>query len=466
MAFTGKWGGPDDQLGNVVPGYGSFPSQTTASALTLTNVASATKTSRRNVVAASQLVSLSQSVTLQSTANKPVTHTLNLTQVAFSPRQIEQTITHALTLTDSSERGAVYKIAYDTLAITNAAQIIRLPSRSASSALFLTDRARLQDRRVSAANVLSITDRAFCVGPRYVNAVDAPQGTVLVFDPVTVTLVSYPVGLLSDTASAKVSHNNIPASSIISLAQQAIGVVVKASGTAKSASNALSLTDNALLSIVVDANNALSLTHAASATAGVPLSNLLDLSDAVTLKTSHAATSLLTAIGLTDAVRFVLEHTGIQFKYGPFVGSTTNPNAPSPPPSTLPAASELTGFRLLFPSSGSPTDEIVLRAPNLGDIDRLAFDRINRETRGGTLVVFADPIWPKIETLVLQFSVLKKEEAYGLLDFMESHLGRKLRLIDWEHRAWTGYIINPQDPIVEDRENSFTASFEFEGTRE
>lgn len=132
----------------------------------------------------------------------------------------------------------------------------------------------------------------------------------------------------------------------------------------------------------------------------------------------------------------------------------------------LPTASELTGFRLLFPSTGTATDELVVRAPNLGNIDRLSMTRINRETRGGTLIVYADPIWPKVQTLVLSFSVLKRQEAQDLLTFMLSHLGQEIRMIDWENRGWKGVIVNPQDPIVEDRRNSFSASFEFEGARE
>ena len=44
------------------------------------------------------------------------------------------------------------------------------------------------------------------------------------------------------------------------------------------------------------------------------------------------------------------------------------------------------------------TFSVSLRAPNLGNKDRLSFNRVLRETRGGTLVVFADPIWPKVQT--------------------------------------------------------------------
>jgi hypothetical protein len=106
---------------------------------------------------------------------------------------------------------------------------------------------------------------------------------------------------------------------------------------------------------------------------------------------------------------------------------------------------------------------VALKTPNLGNLDRLAFNRVLRETRGGTLVVYADPIWPKIQTLVLSFSGLLRVEAHALLAFKEAHLGVEIGLIDWEHRFWRGVITTPDNPIIEDRFDSFTATFEFQG---
>ena len=97
-----------------------------------------------------------------------------------------------------------------------------------------------------------------------------------------------------------------------------------------------------------------------------------------------------------------------------------------------------TPFQLLYPSAGEATDTLTLKTPNFGNLDRLAFNRVQRETRGGTLVIFADPIWPKIQTLVLSFSALKRDEAQGLLTFIDNHLGEEIGLLDWEHRYWRG----------------------------
>lgn len=104
------------------------------------------------------------------------------------------------------------------------------------------------------------------------------------------------------------------------------------------------------------------------------------------------------------------------------------------------------------------------RSMNLGDIDRLAFDRIYRETRGGTLVVFANPIWPKIETLVFSVSTVKRTQAQAVLTFLRTYLGQDITLTTHEGRQWSGVVMNPQSAVVEDRPNSFTINIEFEGT--
>ena len=93
----------------------------------------------------------------------------------------------------------------------------------------------------------------------------------------------------------------------------------------------------------------------------------------------------------------------------------------------------------------------------------MTFNRISRETRGGTLIVYADPIWPKIQTLALTFSGLRSTEVQELLQFLDDHLGQQIGLLDWEHRHWIGVVMTPDDPVVQDDKDSFSASFEFEG---
>jgi hypothetical protein len=65
--------------------------------------------------------------------------------------------------------------------------------------------------------------------------------------------------------------------------------------------------------------------------------------------------------------------------------------------------------------------------------------------------------------LVLTFSGLFRVEAHALLTFINDHLGKEVGLIDWEHRYWKGIITTPDEPIIEDKFDNFTASFSFEG---
>ena len=120
-------------------------------------------------------------------------------------------------------------------------------------------------------------------------------------------------------------------------------------------------------------------------------------------------------------------------------------------------------IQLRYPATGTVTDSLTLRAPNLGNKDRLVFNRVSRETRGGTLIVYADPIWPKIQTLALTFSGLLSTESQDFLQFVTDHLGQQIGLLDWEGRYWIGVIVTPDNPIVQDGKESFSASFEFEG---
>lgn len=151
--------------------------------------------------------------------------------------------------------------------------------------------------------------------------------------------------------------------------------------------------------------------------------------------------------------------------YSPIIGEGAA-GSPTPPPATLASPADPNfkqGIKLLYPAD-SPTDTVTLtRSMNLGDTDRLAFDRINRETRGGTLIVFADPIWPKIETLLFTVSAVRKADAANVLRFIRAYLGLEIGLLTHEGRLWKGVVTNPQDAVIQDRRDSFTISIEFQG---
>jgi len=120
------------------------------------------------------------------------------------------------------------------------------------------------------------------------------------------------------------------------------------------------------------------------------------------------------------------------------------------------------GIQLYWPVN-VPTMTVTLRGPKLDNKDRLRFQRINRETRGGTLIVFADPIWPKVQQLTLEFVSLEEDEAQSLLMFIRATLGKEVGLRDWENRHWAGVIVSPDEPIIRNGRHNISTALEFEG---
>ncbi len=85
-----------------------------------------------------------------------------------------------------------------------------------------------------------------------------------------------------------------------------------------------------------------------------------------------------------------------------------------------------------------------------------------RDPRRDTLIVFADPMWPKVQTQALTFSGMTQAEAQALQDFIAAHLGLEVGFVDWEQRYWKGVIVNTTNPVVQDGKEMYTASLEFE----
>ena len=233
------------------------------------------------------------------------------------------------------------------------------------------------------------------------------------------------------------------------------------------AATVISLGQNVWASLTLgpEANSTLALSQVSTGDIGFSLDGSLTLDQTATYSVVRAARTPSSEIEVTQSATYILETGSTRHQYSPFVGESSDPNAPDPPPAAIdgPMVGIEVPFQLVYPSLGVVTDSVALKTPNLGNKDRLAFNRVLRETRGGTLVVFADPIWPKIQTLVLTFSGLLKVEACELQTFISDHLGQEIGLIDWEHRYWRGVITSPDEPLIEDRFDSYTASFDFEG---
>jgi hypothetical protein len=118
----------------------------------------------------------------------------------------------------------------------------------------------------------------------------------------------------------------------------------------------------------------------------------------------------------------------------------------------------------------STGDILVLRNPETDDKDRIGFNRINRETRGGELNVFGDPGWAKVNTLLFTIVALADgtksncpDVIRELLEFFQDNLGQEIYLHDWTGTSWRGVVTTPNETATEDKNGWWTIAFEFEG---
>jgi hypothetical protein len=167
--------------------------------------------------------------------------------------------------------------------------------------------------------------------------------------------------------------------------------------------------------------------------------------------------------GLVFTHAFVFDSDNVSLcTYAPLVGENSIPEAVQPPSATAPTLVPQDTITLFYPTV-TPTSSVEIRAPELGDRDRLEMLRINRESRGGTLQVFADLTWPKVQVLALQFTGLTEAEAASVQAFFASTLGLEVGLTDWEGRTWHGIVVTPNEPLIRSRRGIVDISFEFDG---
>ena len=239
--------------------------------------------------------------------------------------------------------------------------------------------------------------------------------------------------------------------------------LIKGSATSLSAESTVAfLQGESLAGHLEGVTSSLILGQTATGELVTPAENSLALSHGVALEVIGGKTIGHT-VAFGHAVSFEITSLQSPNTYSPLVGEGAS-DAPIPPEALQgPTAGVHVPFQLVYPVTGVVIDSVTLKAPDLGNKDRLNFSRISRETRGGTLIVFADSKWPKLHTLVLSFSGLRRTEAQALLAFMGTYLGQEIGLIDWEHRYWRGVILAPDQPVIENSSDNFSASFEFQG---
>jgi hypothetical protein len=145
-------------------------------------------------------------------------------------------------------------------------------------------------------------------------------------------------------------------------------------------------------------------------------------------------------------------------QYNPQVGSSDGEfTSPDITPPTLTDAT----LKLEYPHD-TPTEELVLRNPQFGNLDTLAYMRINRDSRGGTALIFADPDWPKQEIFEFTINSLSQSKRNELEEFLELSLGQRIKLTDWEGRESIGVITNNPETTQTGRDCQYSIAIVFE----
>jgi hypothetical protein len=223
-----------------------------------------------------------------------------------------------------------------------------------------------------------------------------------------------------------------------------------------SVSDTLTMTDEAVRKIV--AENTLALVQTVVAGKGNSALDILDLTLLVHANGIYQRSGA-NVLNIQQGLSYVLLNDCTERLYTPFVGSGSGEY--TPPSVIVPTLASQT-LTLTYPYV-TPTTTLVLRNPNFANKDRLTFNRVNRETRGGTLIVFADTKWPKIQQLTLEIDALSSQQALNILTFLQDSLGQEIGLLDWENRQWRGIITNPETDIVHSARNARSVVIEFEG---
>mgnify|MGYP001473499403 CR=1 FL=1 len=143
--------------------------------------------------------------------------------------------------------------------------------------------------------------------------------------------------------------------------------------------------------------------------------------------------------------------------------SLGNPNITAPD-LTEPTLVQSSTITLTYPYT-SPTNTLVLRAPELNNVEALKITRVLNKTRGGDLNLFRAPFWLQIYSLSYKINSLTQQQAYDFLDFIQESLGKDIGLLDYESRQWQGLIVNPNKLIAQLKRNcSYSAELEFQGS--
>lgn len=105
---------------------------------------------------------------------------------------------------------------------------------------------------------------------------------------------------------------------------------------------------------------------------------------------------------------------------------------------------------------------VQLRNPDFGDKESVEVRRVSRKTRGGDIILYRDPAWPKYVTYEWKWSFLFERDLQNLLHFMRQSLGQVISVTDYEGRVMSAIITTPAGEVSQEGVEDYRASLSFQ----
>ena len=416
-----------------------------------------------------QRLTISQTVVLVDEADnsakyRSLTDPINLTQTAVYDKIY--TAISQLNVTQLLEQGIYYKSAFNQILVTDQARN-KIFTLNANSTNFLQQQLRSTMQWGRFLDIIDIAQNVDVIMPKHVSALSALSYTEMVWDEENNVYVPYLRGL-AQTVDIQAVTNHQAASKIFWAIDTQV-IHAKITGTSISAENVLSISDQVWNSLTpVAADILIDLEH----TVEVWHSNKI-FEDLVALA-QVASFNINRNLQALDQLDFI-HGMGVvtvgdwHCEYHPFIGGPLVPgygvplqNPPPMPGGPYPTADGAgRGVIFFYPFTNPTTIWTTKRSPSFGDKVQFMAQRINRETRGGRKIIFADQQWPTEFKRVMGFNGLTETECKTWQVFIQNTLGREIGYTDNNGRIFKGVITNVQDPMTRNGkiDNAITVEF-------
>ncbi len=404
---------------------------------------------------------LGSTLSIATVFTRTASSTLTFTQSNARDKSKPVTASNTLTFTQTNLRGGSWSpTAASTLTFTQS-PVLTLPiPLTASSTLSFTQSSSSGLLTRTASNTLTLTQNVVSTVP---GEIPLTASSTLAFTQAaapglfTRTATS-PLNLsqANNRARLKLGGISLTVSNTVSFTQSNARTLLLDTGLDLTASTSLTFTQRAIFPIELSAANSILFGHSNDSNVGKSAESTIEFDQSVSMNVVRGLTAS-NSLTFRHSFTFIQLRSGVPIStssgdacditqhYSPLSGGGASlvPAAPL----TLIKHSDVFFF---FPDDQkcSPTESLTLRTPNFGDRDRNQFNRINRESRGGSLTIFRDPKWPSQRSLVMDFSAIKDSEVDALLLFLENTLGQSVGFRDWQGREWTGIIVTPDAAVT------------------